>query len=655
MNTVIDKRGYESAKVGSETQAVRTSDFTVVKTAFDGYQTNGWVRRCLEIISGQVSAPPWIVVRDGKEIPNHPAAATINYPHPQLTKTQVFQTIVNWLELTGTAPINFVKGGKNGTMQMNLIAPDRLKANIANSGLNIYTGFEIDEKGSGSFKSNASVTIENTIIPRYVNPAALGKGIGTLISAGLAVDQDNAQSKWNVALMNNRGRVSDVFTTDRDLTTEQGETITEKLFEKIRGMANRMVGKPLVLGSNLQYTRMGLTPVEIDFINSRKFNREEIFCIFGVPVQLGGSEQSATYSNFTAAVRVLWEMKIFDVLNTIRDEINLHFLNVGFLKQGEFLTYDTSRITALRDDEDAKANIAKKYFDMGIPVSQINDKLNLGFTEYNEWDVPNVGVNIKQQKVQERYFSLTDIKYRSVDDEFKQLADMSDAILLPSFTRALSDQESIVFDLLDKNKLSKKDIEDGVKTVTNNDLHDVIRSGAVEIGEMFADKILTRTSGVNIQTRKVELELTQAIETLISKESAILREFSFINATTVNAIMEQVQDFVENNKTIEQLKQAIQDTGALTPERALRISRTIGANAGSIGQIAGANEAGATTKTWNATGSARSIHSSRNGETVSMTSRFSLQVGSIAPRYPADSDIAVEDRVNCRCFMTFSD
>ena len=322
---IISERGMESVASGS-TQAIALSDFSIVQTATDGYKTNGWVRRCIDMISAQASAPPWVVKNsEGEIVEKHPLALAFASPHPQMTRTQFMKSIVKWIELVGTAPIRVYKEGS--VIRFGLVNPNRIRAVIPKSDDLIFSGFEVDISGTGTFQPSGDYNLESIVIPRYTDPSNLGKGVGTLLSAALAVDQDNAQSTWNVNLMGNKGRVDDVFLTDQQLDKTQGDTLTQRIWEKIRGNAGRKVGKPLVISNGLKYQRMGLTPQEVDFINSRKFNREEIFGIFGVPVQLGGSEAASTFSNFSAAMRVLWEGKVFDVLNTVRDELNLFFIN----------------------------------------------------------------------------------------------------------------------------------------------------------------------------------------------------------------------------------------------------------------------------------------------------------------------------------------
>jgi len=114
-------------------------------------------------------------------------------------------------------------------------------------------------------------------------------------------------------------------------------------------------------------------------------------------------------------------------------------------------------------------------------------------------------------------------------------------------------------------------------------------------------------------------------------------------------------DAANQQKTVQQIKDAILDSGVFSPERALRIARTTAGTAASIGQLASATVAGAKTKTWQTSQfEVRDDHSLRQGEMVSLDDRFSPQSFSTGPRYPLDPQSDVGDRVNCRCSMTFT-
>lgn len=167
------------------------------------------------------------------------------------------------------------------------------------------------------------------------------------------------------------------------------------------------------------------------------------------------------------------------------------------------------------------------------------------------------------------------------------------------------------------------------------------------------------SNGVSIvvEQRAVHPKLKVAVEEAIDAENVILREISLIEAYTADRVTEQITGALADGLSIGELQQAIEDVGAFTAERALRISRTITGAAGNLGQNIAAIEAGAQYKVWNTSGfGVRSLHQERDGEEVRISEEFTRVASSngVYPQYPLDPRLAPEDRINCRCVLTFS-
>ena len=153
--------------------------------------------------------------------------------------------------------------------------------------------------------------------------------------------------------------------------------------EQHQGMENART--PWVLGAGAQWTQMSLSPVEMDFLNSRKFNREEICSIFQVPPPIVGIMDTSTYNNIETARKIFWQDTIIPLLEDIKDNFNLG-LTPEF-GQGIELSYDVSNIQALQISNQEKITNAKNLFSMGVPFNMINQKLELGFDEIEGGDL----------------------------------------------------------------------------------------------------------------------------------------------------------------------------------------------------------------------------------------------------------------------------
>jgi len=218
----------------------------------------------------------------------------------------------------------------------------------------------------------------------------------------------------------------------------------------------------------------------------------------------------------------------------------------------------------------------------------------------------------------------------------------------------LQDQQADLFEELDNQGVTKSVVDD-VDYVQTKHI-DAQTEYANKVASSFAETVVVDTRGgrINLEHRgEAEDEL---IDAFIEKEELILSDMVLISETTAASILKQVENAIDMNLTVQELKRNIMDTGTFSDARALRISRTLTGTASSIGQLSGGIAAGATKKIWKTSrdGTVRSIHADRQNEEVDIDDRFSIRAGRIGPRFPLDNETDVSDRVNCRCSMTFN-
>ncbi len=618
-------------------------NWTVYNSVKSGYQCSGWVYKSVQLISKNISAIPWNVVdKNGEIIKEHPISLLLNNPNPFVSRQDFFELISAWLQLTGEANAKIIE--INGmAKELWPISPDRITPIESNSHGALISGYEIiNDKGEKVISNE--FTPENIIAFKFIDPANPIRGIGPLQVASKSVDIDLEQLNWNKSAMQNRGILDGVFTFKERLDRGAYNVIKQMIKERIQGKDNaRDIG---VIGSDARYQRLSLTPAEMDFITSRKFNREEIFIIFGIPPQLAGSQDTSTYNNFNTARVVLWENTLIPILDDMACTLNRTLSK--YLSNGLSVAYDLSSVSALKKDQAEKANIAKTYFEMGVPVERLNEMFNLGIPQYDGWDKSK---DIHRQQIKENRsgFFLTPFEKRSIDDEIEK-KEVEAGKISKSIEKGLMQQrESILGAIKEKIDIA------GTVSDSSDLLLESISNSYSKLAIKFSRIIITRSNS-DVETRESTDVLDSKIQQLIDSESIILTELSLINKTTAEKIISIILDGEREGKSITQIQQGIIDSGILSPERALRIARTISGSAQSIGQFSAAKLAGATKKTWHDSGfEVRKEHQNRNGETVDIDGFFSSQFpGFPAPRWPLDVNIAARDRINCRCAMSFS-
>jgi HK97 family phage portal protein len=633
------------------------SDWTIQTAVTEGMRASGWVYKCVNIIAENAASVPFVVVNaDGEALPDHPLSKKLANPNPSISRSRVYHLLVAWLQLAGNAYLHDV------SEQLWPISPDRLAPIPSKDPDKLKDGYEV-EKGQGNRVKSPDHTTENVLHFQIPNPANPLQGLGPLQAAAKAVDLDSEQMDWNVAAMQNRGVVDGLFSFKKEMQPNQFQTALQKIKEKWGGKARAR--EPLVIGHDADYKRMALTPAEMDWLQSRRFNREEIASIFGVPLQLIGSQEASTYNNYSQAVRVFWETTVTSVLDQLKDGFNFHYWDQ--LGEGEEIVYDLSNVSAMRESEDEKAATAKRYFEMGIPIQQINQKLELGIEEFDGWDQPWTGRhplfseggqvtgpqgNEGGDRAEDPRWELRDRRQQDLEAEAERKEELATGEVGQAFHDLLGQQEERVFQALDDNA----DIEAAVR-----EDHDAWAARMTEVFDNVAHEfvgtvVVQRDGRPYYEVRQTEEDsIDELIRQILEDENVVLRDLAMIEETTAALVMEQVTQGLANEDTVQEIKEAILDVGAFSEARALRIARTEVGTAASIGQLAAGKASGARTKTWQTSlFEVRGIHQNREGETVGIDETFSVQAGTVAPRFPGDPRIAARDRINCRCSLTFS-
>ncbi len=354
------------------------STFTVAKAVKDGYKINPTVYRAVQLKTKAAASVSWMVYNEDREpLPEHHLSKMFKFPNPFISRQDVFELIFSWLELAGNAYLKKVQGGGQ-TAELWPISPDRLYPLPSKSLDEWLLGYV-----TGPNKKKVEYEPHEIIHLKYFNPANPLLGIGPLQAVAKTVDVDIDQQDWNKSAMKNRGVLDGIVSFDRTFRDQdEADVITERLNETGAGPKNAR--RLRAVGSNAKYVRTALTPVEMDFTNSRKENRNEIFITLGVPPQYAGAQESSTYNNYLVSQLVFWGGAVIPNLDDVKDTFNFSFREE--LKENESINYDTTHIQAMLRAMDDRTKIAKRMFNMGVPYSQINKIFELGVEAFDGWE-----------------------------------------------------------------------------------------------------------------------------------------------------------------------------------------------------------------------------------------------------------------------------
>lgn len=645
------------------TTKVAWTEWHIDKAVAGGYQVNPWVFIAIQKITQAAGSVPWVVY-DAKmsRVDDHPLSKLMANPNPHFPRQRMIEMLVSWLELGGNGYLKKVQVAGR-TEELWPVSPDRIGPIPSTDPAKFIEGYAIRKDGNAAEVRDPDYNADTVVHLRFTNPANPYLGLSPLGAAAKSVDLDNAQLDWNTASMQNRGVVDGVFTFKRPLDATASQSIMERIMDKWSGKRNAR--KPLVIGEDAQYTRLSLTPVEMDFLASRAGNRDEILAVFGVPPQLVGVQSASTYNNYSTSLRIFWESTVLPLLDLIRDALN-HSLRKE-LGAGLTIGYDVSDIAALQENMTERIQAARGLYAMGVPVSVINEKLSLGLPQYEGWGQSRPptsagGLADPTAPNAARGLELVPNEQRSAEGDAKLRDKLAAGPVYKRLTALLEEQGRATLDAVTGAASTAAASKAAVAAARKFDaewetaLEESYTEVALTLGSRVVRKKRATTGVVELRADNTYSdELKQLIAEALANEGVILTDKSHIQQSVVDMILKQAQNAVENGLSPQELAQAIVDTGAFSPERALRIARTTCGTAASIGQMEAGRAAGATHKKWLASfADTRDEHMERDGESVPLNARFSAKFSGVGPRYPLDPEIAAGDRINCRCFMSFA-
>lgn len=146
------------------------------------------------------------------------------------------------------------------------------------------------------------------------------------IGLGLATEEHGARLFGNGAVS------SGVLQTDQVLTDEAYKRLKENFQEQHQGLSN--AHKPMILEMGLKWNQISMSAEDAQFLETRKFQLEEICRIFRVPLHMLQNTDRATFNNIENLGMGFVNYSLVPYLTRIEQRINLGLVNKE--KRGQF-------------------------------------------------------------------------------------------------------------------------------------------------------------------------------------------------------------------------------------------------------------------------------------------------------------------------------
>ena len=284
------------------------------------------------------------------ELPDHDLNELFMNPNTTQPWSEFIEQTVGYKLVTGNSYTQCIgpdAGPNRGTI--------RELWNLPSQAVSIVAGNRFKPIDHYEMLGDRSVRIpsEQIIHLKYWTPEyAAGSflyGVSPIRAGRRVVSKSNASFDSSVSSFQNMGALGfisgDTGNPEYPLTPEQAEMIEERLAKKT-GPRNR--GKYLVTSASLKWQQTGMSPADLNIIESDKMDLRMLCNVYHVPSELFNDAANKTYSNTKEAGSAVYTNAVIPALTPFRDALNQKIK--GRYAQNIYIDYDTSMISELQDD-----------------------------------------------------------------------------------------------------------------------------------------------------------------------------------------------------------------------------------------------------------------------------------------------------------------
>lgn len=264
-----------------------------------------------------------------EELENHPLLDLLYAPNPFMTKDEFIEMAFLHMELAGEAFWMVMRDTRGVPIELWPLMPHLIQ--IIPDSEKFIKGY-LYQTPSGK---KMPLDVDDVIHHKYSNPLDLYRGMSVVMAAARAVDTDAHAADWNRNFFQNSAMPSMSLSTDGTLSDQVFERLKQEWDTRFGGTAN--AHKVAILEEGLKATPLMINQKEMDFLESRKFNRDQILALFRVSAAILGIQENsnratAEAAEFTFAKRVI-KPKMMRMVNRITEDLAIQFdtkLIVGF-------------------------------------------------------------------------------------------------------------------------------------------------------------------------------------------------------------------------------------------------------------------------------------------------------------------------------------
>lgn len=625
----------------------------------DPYSQHQTVFMAIDAVAANISQVNLKVFRisNDEEVKQHPILALFKSPNSEMSRSQLWEATAIHYMTTGGSFWIFDKslGQEAGT--------SKVPASIWPMSQDLFTPVK-DNLGrlqSWKYAGKTSFAPEEVVQFKKFNRKDFLKGFSPLTPIEKTIDQDYKALLYNSAFFENSAEMGGYLSTDKALTDVQYKRLLEAFEQRHKGYSKSK--KPGLLEGGLKYTPAAETHRDMEFLEQRRYNREEILGIYRAPKSIFSITEDLNYATAIAQKKLFWQGTIIPMLKYFEDVLNGKLF--PRFAPDLYCQFDLSEVPELQEDFKEKVATAKDLHAMGFTANEINERLDLGFEEKewrDYWWIPfgvgragedpfsggsedskpsesgklaRISEILKKDSDRKKKKDSWELFVSSTNPIEKKMADKMKSYfyrlrtgILKEIEKNFSDYQSKGFS--DFQGFRWDQYDDLIKRISIPFILESAKKGSIHAASVLG------AGGVDFDIFNPKI-----ISYAKSRESKI----TGINTRIRASVEETVREGIRSGLSVSEVSDHIREVFNTTASRSVMIARTEVIGAANGGQMLYYQEAGITRKEWvtSKDENVRESHEKMDGVVAPVAQRFPnglMQPGGEGP---------AEEVINCRC------
>jgi HK97 family phage portal protein len=296
----------------------------VAPSAFSAMQQSA-VHTAVKGISETGGSLPINIMKTDSKTPSvdntHPLAYLLKHkPNKIQTPIQFIEQILGSALLRGKCPTQIIRNGFGDPVELHNLNPDRMEYGIDPLGYPIYLYKDKDNK-EHAFKDEDIMMVENFL------------GLSPIEISSEVFNHASEQQRFASKFTSNGCRPSGILTRDKKW---KDEATRSRFIESWKAAYSGpgKAGKTILLEEGMDWKSVSVNADEAQFLESRKFSKEEILSIYRYPAHLAGNMEQMKFSNVEEMYSSFMKLTMLPWLKRIEQAIQR-----SLFKDSEFGIY----------------------------------------------------------------------------------------------------------------------------------------------------------------------------------------------------------------------------------------------------------------------------------------------------------------------------